>query len=271
MKLLYFVLLFFLFSMARAQFPEAPPFAESHLSSLYEEFREQGVPEPALRRIFEFLLEASGKRVLVKTNEDSYSTLKLANIRYAGVADFSLPSNIKRFYLLDLKQGTVERYYVSHGKNSGGKWAGIFSNKDNSHMSSLGLYMTGYTYKSAAFGGQALKIFGLDPTNDNAFSRSIVVHQASYMTPEFMAERKTTPGDTERMGRSFGCFAFDPSYAPEIIQKLRGGALLYAYTKGVEKLIAERADYQVSRMVKPQNDHVISTEIEDQQRENFNR
>jgi hypothetical protein len=235
----------------------------------YEAFVNQGVPPAALKRIFGFLKKSYGQKISVKTRQNKMVHVDFQNNFYAGVVDFTKPSNEKRFYLLDLKHATVERYYVSHGLNSGGKWAGRFSNLDDSQMSSLGLFLTGFTYDSKAFGGKAMALFGLDPSNNLAYTRNIVLHQSSYMTEEFMAARKADPNDTERMGRSFGCFAFDPAVEPKVLNKLQNGALIYSYTINSEKMAHDNPSSQEIEMVDPALDQVVNTDIELAQKENF--
>ncbi len=225
----------------------------------FHHFVKQGVPAEALRRAFEVFYENYGQTVAAKA-VDQPVHVRFRNDRYLGIADYTQPSTNKRFYLVDLKTGIVETHYVSHGMESGKKWAQVFSNKHDSNQTSLGIFITGGIYQSRAFKGLAMKLFGLDGTNNNAYSRYIVVHQADYASPNWIKkleakfEETKDPKYTPRLGRSQGCFAFDPAVAQTIIQKLSGGALIYSYVKGAERKILESPDYQEVIRVNPADD-----------------
>lgn len=146
----------------------------------------------------------------------------------AAVLDFSAHSSAPRFHVIDRASGQVlQSFRVSHGHSSEGKrddgYAEVFSNEDGSNASSLGLYLTGETYRSAVYPGLSMRLDGLSPTNSNARSRFIVVHEARYMEPESWKGKKTS-----RPGRSEGCFAFSKGDRDAVISHLQGGALIYA-------------------------------------------
>lgn len=134
-----------------------------------------------------------------------------------GVIDFSQHSSKERFYIIDVQSGRVEKYQVAHGKNSdpdNDGMATIFSNTLSSEMSSRGIYLTAETYYGAH--GFSLRLDGKSSTNSNARSRAIVIHPADYVD---------TGGST---GRSWGCPALDPRFSEEIINQIKGGAVIYA-------------------------------------------
>ncbi len=58
--------------------------------------------------------------------------------------------------------------------------------------------------------------------NDNARSRSIVVHAADYCDPALLKANG-------RLGRSFGCPALPPDVNEEVIDMIKGGSVLYIY------------------------------------------
>ena len=73
---------------------------------------------------------------------------------------------------------------VAHGRgsdpaNSG--WAEHFSNRPGSNASSQGSFLTGDTYVGKH--GRSRRLHGLDPQNNLAASRGIVIHSASYVDP----------------------------------------------------------------------------------------
>ena len=166
----------------------------------------QGVPEKAL---------TEAKSYLEKNKKD------FANQKFLSVIDYSLPSNAKRFFLIDLNSGKVEAFLVAHGKGSDPKFTGIatkFGDKEKSLMTSLGFFKTGDTYRGKH--GFSLKLKGLSSSNQNAEKRAIVIHGANYV-------------DNKRkiLGRSWGCPALASPDAKHVIDKIKGGSLLYSWTK----------------------------------------
>jgi hypothetical protein len=146
------------------------------------------------------------------------------NVDYVAIADFNQPSTQKRLYILNLRNGSVEKLLVTHGKKSEGQlaMAQYFSNVDESNMSSLGFYVTDslpYIGKH----GKSLRLTGLSKTNSNARKRTIVIHGADYATQWFVDERK-------RLGLSEGCPAVAPDKILGVIKKLQGRALLYIHS-----------------------------------------
>jgi hypothetical protein len=139
-----------------------------------------------------------------------------------GIADFSLPSRAPRFHLVNLADGSVRSHLVAHGRGSDPLrtgWLKRFSNAPGSNASSAGAYRTGASYVGAH--GHSLRLEGLDPTNDNALSRGIVVHCAWYVSDDVI-------GHFGMPGRSEGCFALAAASLPEVMTKLAPGRLLYA-------------------------------------------
>ena len=77
------------------------------------------------------------------------------------VADFSQSSRKKRLFILDVDQHkVVMQTYVAHGQGSGKEYANSFSNKPESHKSSLGFYITRNTYMGQH--GLSLVLDGLE-------------------------------------------------------------------------------------------------------------
>jgi len=141
---------------------------------------------------------------------------------FIAIADFSLPSRSPRFYLANVADGSVSSHLVAHGRGSDPLhtgWLQRFSNAPGSNASSEGAYKTGAPYVGAH--GHSIRLEGLDPSNDNALSRGIVVHSAWYVSDEMM-------GHFGMLGRSEGCFAVAGSTLPEIMTKLGAGRLLFA-------------------------------------------
>lgn len=164
-------------------------------------------------QVFEMAMKGFDKlRSNGKSGEDSV----------LAIADFTKPSGTKRLFVLDLKdRKLVYHTYVSHGKNSGLQYATRFSNSPESHMSSLGFYLTKKTYTGS--NGYSLQLDGCEKgVNDKALSRAIVMHAADYANEQIARGRGY-------IGRSFGCPAVPTALHKPIIDKLKDGNVLFIY------------------------------------------
>ncbi len=139
-----------------------------------------------------------------------------------SVIDFSLPSTVPRLWVFDLASHTLLfQELVAHGRNTGENLATKFSNRSGSNMSSLGVFRTAESYVGA--NGYSLRLDGLEPgINDLARDRAIVIHGASYVSPDIARAQG-------RLGRSLGCPAVRPAIARELIDRIRGGSVVFAY------------------------------------------
>ena len=138
------------------------------------------------------------------------------------VCDFSMSSNTKRLWVLDLKDKQVLfNSLVAHGKNTGEEFAQYFSNTESSLQSSIGFYITDETYNGS--NGYSLKLLGMDPGyNDAALQRAVVMHGADYVSEAFAAQHK-------RIGRSWGCPAVPRALAEPIINTIKDKKCLFIY------------------------------------------
>ncbi len=138
------------------------------------------------------------------------------------IIDFSLPSTQKRLWVLDMNSHEVLFHtYVAHGQGSGINKASQFSNRENSHQSSLGFYLTAETYMGKH--GFSMRLDGLEKGfNSNARNRYIVMHPADYATSQFIHK-------TGRLGRSWGCPAVPPKFSKQIIQTIKGKSCFFVY------------------------------------------
>ncbi len=146
----------------------------------------------------------------------------VGNERLLTVIDYSKASTEPRLWVLDLEREQVLfEELVAHGRGSGENFATRFSNADDSHQTSLGLFRTADTYVGT--NGYSLRLDGLEAgVNDRARERAIVMHGASYVS-EFNLR---TVG---RLGRSHGCPALRPAIARTVIDTIKDGSLLFAY------------------------------------------
>ncbi|MEO8532598.1 MAG: murein L,D-transpeptidase catalytic domain family protein [Flavobacterium sp.] len=136
--------------------------------------------------------------------------------------DFSLSSNTKRLWVIDLSTNTILfQSLVAHGRNTGEEFASTFSNLNSSFKSSLGFYATGEIYQGKH--GASLRLDGLERgVNDNARERGVVVHGADYVSESFINNNK-------RLGRSQGCPALPVELTNKIIEVIKNKSCLYIY------------------------------------------
>lgn len=144
------------------------------------------------------------------------------------LVDFSLSSNMKRLWIIDLSSNNVLfQTLVAHGRNTGDEFANNFSNTAESFKSSLGFYVTGEVYNGKH--GISLKLDGLEKgMNDNARNRAVVLHGADYVSESFIKCHK-------RLGRSQGCPAVPVKCVSEIITMIKGQSCLYIYHPSINK------------------------------------
>jgi hypothetical protein len=205
-------------------------------------FAKKGVTKAALYDVKSFLDQTA------KKNSKEPSVI--------AIADYSIKSTKKRFWLLDLASKSVKAYKVSHGSGKVGGVAhgdpehdGILNRcrippkvrlsrgkHTQQNMTRPGFFRAASLYVSSGHrqrlkngrlvGGwpnisgskNALRLHGLSQgVNDKAFKQGVVMHGAWY-------------NQNKLMGRSFGCPAFTPSDAPELLSELaRTKAMFYSY------------------------------------------
>jgi len=164
-------------------------------------------------KIFSLALDAASCAVRSGAVDDP-STL--------SVIDYSRPSTSPRLWVFDLEsRELLYEELVAHGQGSGGNLATQFSNTEDSHQSSLGLFVTEGTYVGR--NGYSLRLNGLDRGfNDRARERAIVVHGAPYVDAKLALAQG-------RLGRSWGCPALREAVARDLIDRVKGGSLVFAY------------------------------------------
>lgn len=147
---------------------------------------------------------------------------RVGNRDLLAIADFSKASRDPRFHLVNLKSGQSTSFLVAHGKGSDpghSGWVQSFSNLPGSEATSSGSYLVGQGYVGEH--GPSRRLTGLDPQNDQAEARAIVLHPAWYVSQSMIAEQG-------KIGRSQGCFALSQGDIAEILQRLEPGTLIYA-------------------------------------------
>ncbi|MFV8368304.1 murein L,D-transpeptidase catalytic domain family protein [Flavobacterium sp. LB2R40] len=138
------------------------------------------------------------------------------------LVDFSLSSNTKRLWVINLVTGDILFHsLVAHGRNTGDEFASNFSNASESYKSSLGFYSTGEIY--AGKHGMSLRLDGLEKgVNDNARARGVVMHAADYVSNSFIK-------NNHRLGRSQGCPAVPAELSKEIITAIKDKSCFFIY------------------------------------------
>ena len=135
---------------------------------------------------------------------------KFPNKNYMAVVNFR-PSSVQyRFFLINLKTGTVRPMHTSHGNGSvrgDNQYASAFSNVNNSNMTSLGPSKTAelISYK----GHKALRLQGLASTNDNNIMRGILLHASESIREASVVQ-----------GLSAGCIMLEAGSTNAIVDQL---------------------------------------------------
>lgn len=139
-----------------------------------------------------------------------------------AIADFSLPSSRLRFHLVDLQSGVTRSMLVSHGIGSDPQHTGMlqrFSNEVGSEATCEGAFVAANYYVGKHQLSQ--RLIGLDPTNNNALDRAIVVHGAWYSDSDMIAKHG-------KLGRSQGCFAVGERELDKLFALLGEGRMIFA-------------------------------------------
>lgn len=179
-------------------------------------------PDPASVLYAELRLEGVLSREAFDAAYDRVAQTGAVSGRLA-IADMSQPSSVERLVVLDLdSRALISKTWVAHGQGSGELMAERFSNRHNSHQTSLGLYRVGQRITSRKHGA-ALLLEGLDRgVNDQARAREVIIHGADYVSARFVAQHG-------RLGRSWGCPAVPREQMAIMIEALADGGLLYVH------------------------------------------
>jgi hypothetical protein len=201
---------------------------EEILSMISPQIASVRPPAITLAEVQKMLQQDGGSALNAAVIDKVLKTLKCANeYRVAHndiltIIDYSLPSNEKRLWVFDLQdKKLLFNTYVSHGIKSGTLLSKSFSNKFNSKSSSIGVYKTDKTYYGRH--GLSLQLDGLESGfNDNASSRSVVMHGGWYVDENFIQKYG-------RAGRSWGCPALPENLTSAIINTIKGDSLFVVY------------------------------------------
>jgi len=152
------------------------------------------------------------------TNKD-----KFPNQGYITIVDFAPRSDKYRFYLVNMTDGSVEKYHTTHGTGSDPKNTGtatIFGNIINSGESSLGYIRTAEVYSGTY--KTAVRLDGLSDTNSNIRDRAVVFHGWNGVHEANV-----------KQGLTWGCITLDWKVKDAVLDKIKEGSLMYT---GVSKM-----------------------------------
>jgi len=183
--------------------------------------------EEAFREMARRLYVSSGLKGILDQEGFERSVAAYYNLKDLGlvkkdvlvIIDYRKPSNQDRLFVIDMKRRQLKyKSLVAHGKNSGLIRATRFSNRPGSHMSSLGVFITGETYRGRH--GYSLNIHGMEKgVNHLAEKRRIVIHGADYVSWRHIRKYG-------HLGRSFGCPAVPKKLARPIIDTIKEGSCI---------------------------------------------
>ncbi len=153
------------------------------------------------------------------------------DLEHAVLIDFGRHSGKNRFFVWNFKENRVEiESLVAHGYGNTGFESSnqeiVFSNVPNSYTSSLGKYKLGARAPSKWGINIHYKMHGLEPTNDKAYERYIVLHSF-----EHIPEEEQYPAYLP-MGFSQGCPVIDNGTMREVdvlLQTKQKPVLMWIY------------------------------------------
>ncbi|SFV63926.1 hypothetical protein MNB_SV-12-2066 [hydrothermal vent metagenome] len=180
------------------------------LDKIYKKvLKKSNINRRALKNAFSFYKKNRNKKAL--------------SSKYLAIADYTKSARSKRLYIINLRNGTVYKHKVAHGKRSGtiGGKVRRSSNRRSTNMTPYGFFKVGSREgRTKKRGYRYLTVKGLQRSNrkvgypSRMGGRDIVVHPAKYVNFG---------------GRSHGCFAICPQDRYRVFSKLKK-ALLYSYT-----------------------------------------
>jgi len=180
------------------------------LNSVYKKVaKKTNINKKALKKAFAYYKKNKSKKAL--------------SSNYLAIADYTKTARSKRLFIINLKNGSVYKHQVAHGKYSGviGGRVKRSSNRRNTNMTPYGFFKVGRSVgRTKKKGYKYLSVKGLNKSNrkvgypSRLGGRDIVIHPAKYV---------------KFGGRSHGCFAICPKDRSRVFKKLKN-ALLYSYT-----------------------------------------
>lgn len=153
-----------------------------------------------------------------------YTSLHQFNTQYFFLVDMSIESGRQRFFVYDMKKNSVLMAgLVTHGCcNKNWLTGRQYGNDVGCGCTSLGKYKVGKPYQGKF--GLAYKLYGLNPTNSNAYSRFVVLHSMQCVPGHEVAPYPICQSD--------GCPTVSPGFLKELsslIDNSKKPLLLWIY------------------------------------------
>ncbi len=184
--------------------------------------------------------------------------IEISKPEIAVIVDYTQTSDNRRFFLLNSEEGTVQSFYVSHGrykasrsndnlrrKKNTVKEIKYYSNKVNSNASSSGLMISGKRYQGRWRGKEGDKwsmgIYGIEKDiNDNVCERSVVMH-GNYKVNE--------SGENEGVKvMSSGCFMMDYELINKLVDRVEEGAIFFVFSEREKAFSADHYCTNLSQL-----------------------
>jgi len=167
----------------------------------------------ALPLFFQTFTVLNSDSDIIKLAHKIQAKYNIPNKKYVTIIDYSKSIVSNRLYLVDMQiNQIILRSTVAHALYSGLVYPTKFSNDKGSNKSCLGAFKTMQTYYGKY--GYSLQIDGLDnDINSNALGRNIVFHSNKKMNYKWTK----------------GCFAIPEEINQKLIDKIKGGTLVYAF------------------------------------------
>ena len=150
---------------------------------------------------------------IIELAQEIQKKYNVSNNKYVTIINYGKSILSNRLYLVDMqKNEIILRTTVSHAWNSGIVYPTKFSNGKGSNKSSIGAFKTMDSYYGEY--GYAMRVIGLDgELNNNVMDRFVVFHSNKKMKYLW----------------SKGCFATSEEINKKIIDKIKGGTLVYVF------------------------------------------
>jgi hypothetical protein len=188
------------------------------LSTLNFSCKENTAPPPT-KSVKEYTVEI--KHIQQFAKKHSY------NQDIAFMIDYSLHSGYNRFFVVDLKKGTIiKKGLVCHGGGKGknnSAIATVFSNVSESHCTTLGMALVGERAYSSWGKNYKYWIDGLETSNTNMRKRVVVLHAW-----EGVDDKEIYPSS---LAVSWGCPTVSVQFLDDldVILKKHDKVLLYSF------------------------------------------
>ena len=144
------------------------------------------------------------------------------NQGYITVVDFKPRSDAYRFFLVNMTDGSVQKFHTTHGVGSDTDkdgYAEQFGNEEGSGKSSLGFVRTAEVYTGKFH--VSVRLDGLSDTNSNIRDRAVVFHGWDNVHESNVIQ-----------GLSWGCITLDWAVKDGVLEKIKEGSLMYVGVSG---------------------------------------